>query len=60
MNLNNNNMYDEIVITVNSDGSYGQIGFIKDFMWEYVGPFEPKYHNEYLTNDVTIFKYLQD
>ena len=25
---------------------------------EYVGPFEPKYHNEYLLHEHTIFKYL--
>jgi hypothetical protein len=53
-------MYDEIIITVNSDGSYRQIGFIKNSIYEYVEPFEPKYHNEYLTNDITIFKYLQE
>ena len=52
-------MYDEIIINVNSDGSYGQIGFIKDHIYEYVGPFEPKYHTPYLNEDITVFQFLQ-
>jgi hypothetical protein len=50
-------MYDEIVISRNSKGEFTQITFIKDYIIEYCGPFEPKYHNEYLNLEIT--KYLQ-
>lgn len=51
-------MYKEIVITVVED-RFDKIAFIdNDGLYEYVGPFEPKYHNEFLNLDITVFKFL--
>jgi hypothetical protein len=52
-------MFDEIIINVRNN-EFNQIVFIKDCVIEYVGPYEPKYHSEYLNLDITIFKFLQD
>lgn len=50
-------MFDEIMITILGD-KYHQIAFIKNGMYEFVEPYEPKYHNEYLNLDITTFKLI--
>jgi hypothetical protein len=50
-------MWTEILITVVED-RFHQIAFIKDGIYDFVEPFEHKYHSQYLNLDITSFKII--
>ncbi len=53
--------FTEIVISyyIDSFNKFNQITLIKDNIIEYCGPFEIKYHAEYLNLDITKFEEIK-
>lgn len=58
----NNTGFTEIVITyyIDSFNQFNQITLIKDDIIEYCGPFEVKYHAEYLNLAITRFEEIKN
>ena len=53
-------MFDQIIITIDSERTDKFITFLKEGIIEFHEVFVPKYHNEYLNLDITEFKFIHD